>query len=161
MNKLGIVIRELHRSESKLAADLVRMADRHKADHEIFHVANDLARWSRQHVAALSRVGQRYDLALHPEVDGDRGLLGAAQQMASELLGRRPETGLLLLADLRHLYRDASGTSLDWELLAQAAQASKDTELLSLAKQCHPETLRQARWANTKLKESSPQVLAS
>jgi hypothetical protein len=76
-------------------------------------------------------------------------------------LSRRAEPGLLLLADLRHLYRDASGTSLDWELLAQAAQAKKDSELLSIAKQCHPETLRQARWANTKLKESSPQILAS
>lgn len=161
MNKIGMVIEELHRSESKLAGDLVRMADRHKGDHEIFHVANDLARWSRDHVAELSRVGGRYDVRLDPDADADRGLLAAARQTASELLRRRPEPGLLLLADLRHLYRDASGTSLDWELLAQAAQAKKDTELLSLAKRCHPETLRQARWADTKLKESSPQVLAS
>ena len=56
---MGMVLEELHRSESKLANDLIRMADRHTADHEIFHVANDLARWSQQHVAALSRVGQR------------------------------------------------------------------------------------------------------
>jgi hypothetical protein len=161
MNKMGMVIAELHRSESKLATDLVRMADRHKADHEIFHVSHDLARWSRQHVAALSRAGQRYELELDPEVDLDRGLLEAAQQKASELQGLRAEPGLLLLADLRHLYRDASGTSLDWELLAQAAQAKKDSALLTLAKQCHPETLRQARWANTKLKESSPQIVAS
>ncbi|HEX7024897.1 MAG TPA: hypothetical protein VF187_08775 [Gemmatimonadales bacterium] len=161
MNKVGMAIEELHRSESKLAGDLIRMADRHKADHEIFHVANDLARWSRQHVAALSRVGRRYDLQLEPDVDTDRGLLGAARQKTAQLLARRSEPGLLLLADLRHLYKDASGTSLDWELLAQAAQAKKDAELLSVAKHCHPETLRQARWADTKLKESSPQIMAS
>jgi hypothetical protein len=39
--------------------------------------------------------------------------------------------------------------------------AKKDAELLSVAKHCHPETLRQACWANTKLKESSPQIMAS
>jgi hypothetical protein len=161
MNKIAMVIEELHRSESRLASDLIRMADRHKADHEIFHVANDLARWSRQHVSALSRIGGQFDLNLDPPGDGDRGLLGAAQEKASEMLGRRQAPGLLLLADLRHLYRDASGASLDWELLAQAAQAKKDSELLSVAKQCHPETLRQARWANAKLKETSPQVLTS
>jgi hypothetical protein len=161
MNKVAMAIEELHRSESKLASDLMRMADRHKADHEIFHVANDLARWSREHVAALSRIGGRFDLKLDPDADADRGLLETAQEKASELMGRRSEPGLLLLADLRHVYRDASGVSLDWELLAQAAQAKKDPELLAVAQQCHPETLRQARWANAKLKETSPQVLAS
>jgi hypothetical protein len=27
--------------------------------------------------------------------------------------------------------------------------------------QCHPDTLRQIRWANAKLKELSPQILAT
>lgn len=73
-------------------------------------------------------------------------------------IGRRPEPGLLLLADLRHLHRVAAGISLDWELLAQAA---KDAELLALAKRCHPESLRHMRWANAMLKVLSPQVLVS
>jgi hypothetical protein len=54
------------------------------------------------------------------------------REKASELAGRRPEPGLLLLADLRHLHRVAAGVSLDWELLAQGAQAAKDSELLAL-----------------------------
>jgi hypothetical protein len=41
----------------------------------------------------------------------------------SEWAGRRPEPGLLLLADLRRLHRNAAGVSVDWELLAQGAQA--------------------------------------
>ena len=53
-----------------------------------------------------------------------------------------------------------AGVSLDWELLAQGAQAIKDDELLALSKQCHPQTLRQMRWANAMLKELSPQALA-
>ena len=87
-------------------------------------------------------------------------MLAAIRQKTSELLGRRTEPGLLLLADLRHLYREASGTSLDWELLAQGAQAAKNRDLLALSRRCHPQTLRQAKWANAKLKESSPQVVA-
>jgi hypothetical protein len=34
-------------------------------------------------------------------------------------------------------------------------------DLLDLAERCHPQTLRVSRWAEAKLKESSPQVLAS
>jgi len=37
---------------------------------------------------------------------------------------------------------------LDWELLAQAAQATKDGELLAVTARCHLQTLRQMRWAN-------------
>jgi hypothetical protein len=83
------------------------------------------------------------------------------QQRLSDLVGRRPEPGLLLLFDLRRLHKLAAGTSLDWELLAQAAQAAKDQHLLELAQRCHPETLRQMRWTNAMLKELSPQALAS
>jgi hypothetical protein len=87
--------------------------------------------------------------------------LEAVRQRTSELLGRRQAPGLLLLADLRHLYKEASGTSVDWELLAQGAQGAKEKELLDVAESCHPQTLRQAKWANSYLKVTSPQVLAS
>jgi hypothetical protein len=66
-----------------------------------------------------------------------------------------------LLSDLQPIYLAASYNSLHWEMLAQAAQALSDESLLELTTTCHPETLRQIRWANTKLKESAPQILAS
>ena len=53
--KLDLALRELHRSETSLTADLLKVADRHKVDHEIYHVARDLARWSQQHVTSLLR----------------------------------------------------------------------------------------------------------
>jgi hypothetical protein len=62
---------------------------------------------------------------------------------------------------LRRVHRTAAGASLDWELLAQAAQAAKDSDLLALTEQCHPQTLRQMRWANAMLKELSPQALTA
>lgn len=156
---LDLALRELHRSEKSLIADLLKVADRHKVEHEIYHVAHDLARWSQQHVHELAEIGQHYGLNLkdddHEETSG---LLATVRSKASELAGRRPEPGLLLLADLRHLHRVAAGVSLDWELLAQAA---KDSKLLALTKRCHPQSLRQMRWANAMLKVLSPQILVS
>jgi hypothetical protein len=83
------------------------------------------------------------------------------QRRLSDLVGRRPEPALLLLADLRRIHQRAAGVSVDWELLAQGAQAAKDERLLALAQRCHPETLRQLRWANAMLKELAPQTLTS
>lgn len=159
--KLDLALRELHRSENSLAADLLKVADRHKVDHEIYHVARDLAHWSQQHVHELAEIGQRYGLNLKDDSPEDSGLLSTVRNKASELVGRRPEPGLLLLADLRHLHRVAAGVSLDWELLGPGSQAAKDSELLALTKRCHPQALRQMRWANAMLKVLSPQVLAS
>ena len=158
--KLDMAIEELHRSENELYTVLLSMSDRHKVDHEVFHVTRDMARWSEQHVAELAGAGEEFGLELDPEARRVAGLIERLQQKAAELMGRRSAPGLLLLADLRHLYREASGTSLDWELLAQGAQGAKNKELLDLAERCHPQTLRVSRWANAKLKESSPQVLA-
>jgi hypothetical protein len=159
--KLDMAIEELHRSENHLVTVLTSMSDKHKADHEVFYVCRDMAKWSRQHVADLARIGSHFGLDLEPEASEDPSLLATMKQRASELVGRRSIPGLLLLADLRHLYREAAGTSVDWELLAQGAQGAKEQQLLDVAERCHPETLRITRWANAYLKVSSPQVLAS
>jgi hypothetical protein len=45
-------------------------------------------------------------------------------------------------------------------MLAQAAQATKDDELLALASACRPATLRQMRWTNTMIKVLAPQLLS-
>lgn len=158
--KIKLAIRELHRSERKLARELNAMAARHRSDQDIFHLAHDLAGWSQHHLQDLAEHGHHYGLRLsaHPRTGAATGFL---QSRVSGMLRRRPEPGLMLLADLRRIHRMAAGTSVDWELLGQAAQATKDEELLGLTKKCHPETLRQMRWANGMLKELSPQVLTS
>jgi hypothetical protein len=161
MSKLPLVLRELHRSETSLARDLLALADRHRADHEIFYVARDIAGWSKIHVRRLAEVGAAYRAKLNPAPRWEITTVSTLTQRISTTLGRRPETGLLLLADLRRVHRKAAGVSLDWELLAQAAQAMKERPLLDLAQDCHPQTLRQMRWANAHLKSTSPQVIAS
>lgn len=158
--KIGLALRELHRAERSLARDLLVVADRHHAEHEIHHVARDLAAWSREHVHGLAVAGGRYGLGLDDDPPSS-GLLAPVRAKLSELAAHRGEPGLLLLADLRRLHRKAAGASLDWELLAQGAQAVKDDDLLELAQRCHPRTLRQLTWSNAMLKTLSPQILAS
>jgi hypothetical protein len=160
-NKVGLAIAELHRVENDLVGALLTLSDQQKADHEIFHVARDIAGWSRIHVRELARVGHDYGLDLDAEPDEEPSLLARMKQKGSELTGRFHDPGLLLLADLRHVHRTAAGASLDWEVLAQTAQALQDTELLALAQRCHPQTLRQLRWANAKVKETAAQVMVT
>lgn len=77
------------------------------------------------------------------------------------MVGRRPESRLLLLRDLRELYVLASEASINWVIFGQGAQAAKDRELLQATKECHPDTLHTLKWANTMIKHTSPQVLTS
>ncbi|MBY4127572.1 hypothetical protein HQO83_04115 [Rhodococcus fascians] len=157
--KLGLAIRELHRSECKLALQLRGTSARHKTDHEIHHVARDIAAWSDDHIYELAMAGRRHGMELTSDAR-TTPRAPALQQRLSIMLGRRSEPALLLLADLRRLHRTAAGVSLDWELLAQGAQAARDVELVRVVQIAHPQTLRQMRWANNMLKVLAPQVLA-
>lgn len=160
MTKVALAIRELHRAENDLAAQLLHAADRHRVDHEIFHVGRDLARWSQQHVRELAAAARDHDLDLDPE-PADDGILATLRQKSSELLGRHHNPALLLLRDLREIHRTAAGVSLDWEVLAQTAQALQDRELLATTKRCHPQTLRQLRWANAQVKANAAQIMVT
>jgi len=161
MNKIPQSIEELHRIESNLAAELLRLSDRHAADHEIYHGSRDLARWSREHVRRLAEIGRSHGLSLDPEPPDDNAVLEKVRRKADEMIGRLHTPALLLLRDLRDLHKTAAGASLDWEVLAQSAQATKDNDLLSVAKECHPQTLRQMRWANAMVKSLSAQALVT
>ena len=159
--RLGLALEELHRSENHLAHQLLAVAERHKADHEIFHVGRDLATWSQDHVRRLATFGDRYGVRLDPEPAGEPALLARVSEAVSDRLGRRSAPALLLLRDLRGLFTHASGVHADWEMVAQVAQSIRDTDLLALAQRCHPQTLRQAKWANSRIKESATQILVT
>ncbi|HYF74855.1 MAG TPA: hypothetical protein VD864_18650 [Nocardioides sp.] len=160
-NKVGAAIEELHRAENDLAGALLNLSDQQKVDHEIFYVARDIAGWSHEHVRRLAEAGGDYGLELDPQPEDEASLIAKIKQRGAELTGRFHEPSLLLLADLRHIHRTAAGVSLDWEVLAQTAQAMQDSELLSVTQACHPETLRQMRWANAKVKETAAQVMVT
>jgi len=158
---VGLALQELHRSENHLAHQLLAVAERHKVDHELFHLGRDLARWSQDHVRRLVPFGQKYGVELDPEPAGEPTVLAKVSEAVSDRLGRRSAPSLLLLHDLRRIFMEASGVSADWEMVAQVAQALRDVELLALAQECHAENLRQAKWANSRIKESATQILVS
>ncbi|MBX9244784.1 hypothetical protein ICW40_08170 [Actinotalea ferrariae] len=159
--KIGLALRELHRSEADLHHELLQIADRHRVDHEIYHVAQDLAAWSRDHLRRIAEQAERYGEHLDPDARGENGLVARLWDKSSELMGRSSEAELLMLRDLRGVYLKASGVFVDWELIAQAAQGVRDTELVDVAQSCMGETQRQTAWANGKLKESATQALVS
>jgi hypothetical protein len=162
VNGVTLTLRVLHHGERHLAGELLTVADRHSTEHEVHHVAKDLAGWSREHVERLTGTARAYGLELDDApAKPAPGLLTLVREKAAQAVGHRPEPGLLLLRDLRDLHLDAAENSLHWEMLAQVAQASKDTRLLELASSCHPQTLRQMRWTNTMIKNISPQLLTS
>ena len=51
--------------------------------------------------------------------------------------------------------------AIAWVILAQAAQAVRDRELLRVASLCHQEAEARGKWLRTRIKESAPQVLAT
>lgn len=157
---LEYVLRRLHHGEHELADQLLSVAERHRTEHEVHHTARDLAGWSQRHVSRIAAHAESHHVTL-PSDPQPKGAAGEIVSKLATLLGRRPEPGLLLLDDLRHLYLMAADNSLSWEMLGQLAQATHQPDTLELVSTCHPQTLRQVRWANTMLKTLSPQTLTS
>jgi hypothetical protein len=157
------LLRELHSGESELEWRLLAAADRHRTEHEVHHVTTDLARWSRENARALAALaGTDGSLFAHlKQWAATNDVTAAIRQRAATLIGRRPEPGLLLLHDVRALYVLATRNSVNWTMLGQAAQASRDSRLLSVVSECHPRTLRQVKWCNAILKETAPQILVT
>ncbi|WP_069174057.1 hypothetical protein [Streptomyces griseus] len=161
MKGTGLVLRAVHHGENHLARQLMAVGERHRTEHEVYHVCADLAGWSREHVRRVADTAGARGLDLAGPAEPGPGLVPRLREKMAETVGRRPEPGLLLLRDLRDLHLDAAENSLHWEMPAQAAQASRDSGLLELVDTCHPRTLRQMRWADTMVKNLAPQILTS
>lgn len=158
--KIDVILRDLHKNENALILALLRLSERYVSVHEVYHVARDLTRWSREHVRKIAEVGREYGVELDDEADDESRLGKAIRERIGEAKTEQV-VSLSLLNDLREVYLRAAELSVDWEMLAQAAQALRDEKLLNLAAECHPSTLRQMRWANSTIKSESPQIILS
>jgi hypothetical protein len=159
--KLALAIREVGDSEAELGEELGRVGERHRADHDVFHLSRTLIRLHHANLEVLAPFAERYGSGVDPDdADGGGGPLARAREKASELAGRRPESGLLLLRDLRHLHLVYAEASVNWVMLGQGAQAVRDGDLLAAVGSCHAQTLRGMKWTLTRLKTAAPQVLA-
>jgi hypothetical protein len=162
--RLGTAVKRLHEAELDLAGDMRKTGERHAADHDVFHQTRTFARQCEQHAQQLSPIAGRYGSGVPDEDDGEglwESVLEAVRRRSAELVGRRPESGILLLRDLRELYLSARETLVTWEIVSQGAMAARDEELVELAKKCRPETELQVKWALTQIKTTAPQALTS
>jgi hypothetical protein len=150
--KLDAAIEQVVSSESELADALDRVGERHRVEHDVFHITETLAKAARARIQKLGKP---------TEPGGHDGLLSTVREKTSELIGSRPEPGMLLLRDLREIYLLASQASIDWTVLAQGAQAAKDGDVLAIVSECHTDQLRTLNWATTRIKEAAPQTLTS
>jgi hypothetical protein len=159
--KIGIAIERLQAAELDLADELRKIGERHAVEHDVYHLAHTLAQQCEEHVTRLRPFADRYDAPrAHAPSDGGgwSDLLETVRHKTSELIGRAP-TGALLLNDLRHLFLAAQDVGILYVMVAQAAQAVSDRELLDVVTECHTDTKAQIHWLLTRIKTSAPQAL--
>ncbi|MFC8506635.1 hypothetical protein ACFU3J_05760 [Streptomyces sp. NPDC057411] len=133
MNGIAAVLDALREGERHLTAELLALARRHRQEHEIHHVATDLAHWSAGHDRLLEEALDRFAPA--------------------------DQARLSLLEDLRALHLAVAGNLVYWQMLTQAAAASRDARLTELVEHGRPHAERQLRWTETMIKNLSAQLL--
>lgn len=159
--KLRLAIEQVKDAECKLAEELETVGERHAAEPDVYHVAKTLAVRCASQLELLRPSALRYGApqrSLEPS-SGGPDLVERARRAASELVAGHEDAGMLLLDDLRRLYLAAHEAELAWAVLEQAAKAARDAELLAAAQKGREEAERRWKWARTKVKEASPQVL--
>ena len=140
--KLDAALADVYAAEAALADALFGVGECHEGDHDVFHMTGTLASAAQERMDALKPEAERYGAALERR--------GTGFEPTGSLLG-----------DIRKLHLLAAEASIDWTILGQGAQATRDRELLATVTASHPETLRALRWTTTKLKEAAPQALTS
>jgi hypothetical protein len=163
VTKVGQALKHLYEAEEELADEYVKVGERLGAEHELWYACKTFSRQCHLHADTARRVASRYDEQLAPSDDSEPGETATAvlRHKLSELLGRRPESGLLLLHSLRQLYVQAHDVSFHWIVAGQIAQATRDAELLAVVDDLHRETLTQIKWLKSQAKEAAPQALVA
>jgi hypothetical protein len=159
--KLDHAITEVQNAEADLGRRLRIISERHAVEHDLYHLGHTLAKQCAEHLDRLAPMARKYGVEPEDPPTGSPGLLEKARHKGAELLGRSESAGLLLLDDLRDLYLCAQQAEIAWTILQQGAKAARDLELLEVITKSHPETEICAKWLRTRIKETSPQVLAT
>jgi hypothetical protein len=161
--KVGLLLRQLHDAETDLAAEYREVAQRQAAEQDVFYLCQTLAQQCEEHAREVRQWAERFDQDIHGS-EGESALanvMSLLRRKTSELVGRRPESGLLLLRDLRQLYLMAEEANVHWIALGQVAQALRDHDLLDQVSLLQKQTLTQIKWLKTRLREVTPQVLCT
>ncbi|MEV6283882.1 hypothetical protein [Kribbella sp. NPDC051770] len=140
----------LLRDSERSLGDAFRMvAEHHQDEPDVEHLCKVLGDQATNHSGALQSVVRRYG----EQADSEPQELEAAE------FGGTREGGVGLLRDLQDLYALASFVDITWTVVAQAAQALRDQELLDVIDAGEQETTQQLTWLRTRIKQAAPQAL--
>jgi len=160
--KLDRLIEDVFDEETTLAKQLRKVAERHAADHDVYHLGHAQARACAQRIEQLAPHAERYGLTPPtPPASTSPAVVKQVRHTAADLLARAKPSGQLLVADLRKLYLAAQSAELAWVVLAQSAQAARDGDLLAAASTGKEGTTVCAKWLRTRIKEAAPLVYAA
>ncbi|MFE4053565.1 hypothetical protein [Streptomyces sp. YIM B13518] len=138
-----------HTASRTLADSFRQVAEGHAAEPDVHSLCHTLARMSDAHVDRLAPLAERYGEQREDE----------PERLHADGLSRTRSGGVGLLRDLQDLYTLASFTDITWTVLGQAAQGTRDRELLNVVDTCKTDTQRQLKWLNTRIKQAAPQAL--
>lgn len=144
-NYLGL----LDASEQQLVEALLRVADHHGDEPDIYQTCQLVASWSQEAIASLKPLIERYS-----EEKSDE------PERLTQVLFAGPRTGsLALIRDLHDLWLLASEVQLCLGVLDQAAKALRDPELEAFCQQFTGQTKRQLAWLHSRIQQAAPQAL--
>jgi hypothetical protein len=144
-NYLGV----LRGAELDLADGFRRMAEGHGQEPDVYFICHTLAKQCDEHVEKLRPFVQRYGEVAPDERD----------RLGPKVFVGPREGGLGLLRDLQDLYIMASFCDITWTMIGQAAQGTRDPELLEVVRSCEGVTATQMKWLETRMKQAAPQTL--
>jgi hypothetical protein len=161
--KLDKALDLVREAEEDLAAKLATLAGRHATEHDIYHLGHSLAERSREHLATLGPFTDAIGSHSPDQAAGAStgGAADTVRRVTATVLGRSEATGMMLLLDLRDAYLTAQNAELTWVILLQTAKAARHPELEKVATSCREEAEGTAKWLRTRVKEATPQVLAT
>ncbi len=161
--KLDKALELVTEAEEDLAEKLGRLSGRHATEHDVYQLGHALAERCREHLAALAPFTEQVG-ADTPDEDAGAAKHGAADALrraTATVLGRSEITGMMLLLDLRDTYLTAQNAEISWVILLQTAKAARQGELEKVASSCGEEAEGTGKWLRTRIKQATPQVLAT
>jgi hypothetical protein len=145
-NYLGM----LRQAELDLANGYRQMADGHGKEPDIYFLCRTLASQCEEHAERLEPFTEGYGEVVPEEAD----------RLGSKILAEGSRGGGLgLMRDLQDLYVMASFCYNTWTMIGQAAQGTRDPELIEAVENCEAETVTQMKWIETRMKQAAPQAL--
>lgn len=136
-------------SERALAEALEAVAEAHKKEPDIYNECHMLARWSREELANLRKVIERYGEAKESEPD----------RLRKAVQPKLKKTGLGLVRDLHDCWLLANETHMSLIVLDQAAKGLRDEEMKGLVERVDHQNERQRDWLKNRIKQAAPQAL--